>query len=133
MPEGPRCLRWWIVRPSGPAARELPLFRKALETMSVVKGVREVSSGCSLLRRRLTPRARGSDEWGEIEVNCLLKAEAIARLLVRVLLLNLIGWLGGGVVRLPERSLRRLKNWEALCLCEHDSTVWIHVDSWGMV
>ena len=95
MPEGPRCLRWWIVRPSGPAARELPLFRKALDTTSVVKGEKEVSSGCALLRRRLTPRARGSDEWGEIEVNCLLKAEAIARLLVKVLLLNLIGWLGG--------------------------------------
>ena len=29
--------------------------------------------------------------------------------------------------RLPERVLRRLKNCEALCLCEHDSTLWIHV------
>ena len=79
------------MRPSGPAARELPLFRKALDTMSGVKGAREVSSGCALLRRRLTPRARGSDEWGEIEENCLLKAVAIAWLSVRVLLLNVMG------------------------------------------
>ena len=91
MPEGPKCLRWWIVRPSGPAARELPLFRRALDTMSGVKGEREVSSGCALLRRRLTPRARGSDEWREIEVNCLLKAVAIAWLSVRVLVLNVMG------------------------------------------
>ena len=58
MPEGPRCFRWWIVRPSGPAARNLPLFCKALDTMSVVKEEREVSNGCALLMRRLTPRAR---------------------------------------------------------------------------
>ena len=31
------------------------------------------------------------------------------------------------MVRLPERVLRRLKKCEALCLCEHDSTLWIHV------
>ena len=91
MLEGSRCLRWWIVRPSGPAARNLPLFRKALDTMSVVKEEREVSNGCALLRRRLTPRARGSDEWGEIEVNCLLKAVAIAWLSERVLVLKVMG------------------------------------------
>ena len=91
MPEGPKCLRWWIVSPSGPAARELPLFRRALDTMSGVKGEKEVSSGCALLRRRLTPRARGSVEWREIEVNCLLKAVAIAWLSVRVLVLNVMG------------------------------------------
>ena len=91
MPEGPRCLRWWIVRPSGPASRNLPLFCKALDTMSAVKEEREVSNGCALLGRRLTPRAKGSDEWREIEVKCLLKAVAIAWLSVRVLVLNVVG------------------------------------------
>ena len=79
MPEGPRCFRWWMVTPSGPAARELPLSRMALETREGVKGVRDVSSGCALIRRRLTRRARGSEVWGVTEVNCLLKAVAIAR------------------------------------------------------
>ena len=31
------------------------------------------------------------------------------------------------MVRLPESVLRSLKNCEGLCLCEHDSTLWIHV------
>ena len=68
MPEGPRCLRWWMVRPSGPAARELPLFRMALETRWVVNGEREWSSGHLRRSSRLTLRAVGSEEWGVMEV-----------------------------------------------------------------
>ena len=61
------------------------------------------------------------------EVNCLLKAVAISWLRVRVLLLKVIGWLGGVWMGLPGRDLRRKKYWEVLYLCEHDSTVFIHV------
>ena len=125
-PWGPRCLRWWMVRPSGPGARELPLSRMALETESIVKRERLVSRGCDLMRFLLTRLAEGSDAWGTIEVNCLLKAVAIVRGVDRVLLLKVIGWLGAVRVLLEERDLRRDQKREVLCLCEHVSTVCIH-------
>ena len=62
-----------------------------------------------------------------MEVNCLLKAVAIARGLVWVVVWKEMGWLGGVVVWLPESVLSSLKNCVGLCLCEHDSTVLIHV------
>ena len=45
MPRGPRCFKWWMVRPSGPTARELPLSLMALETRCVVKGEMSAMSG----------------------------------------------------------------------------------------
>jgi len=101
MPRGPRCLNWWMVRPSGPAARELPLFRMALATMSGVKGEAVVFRGHLLSRSRFTRRASGSEEWGMIDVNCLLKAVDIPWLRVRVLLLKVMGWLGRVWIKTP--------------------------------
>ena len=46
----------------------------------------------------------------------MLKAVAISRLRVKVLLLKMIGWLGGAWIHLPERDLRREKYWEKLYL-----------------
>ena len=66
-------------RPSGPKARDLPPFRMAFLTACVVNGDMFVSRGCCLRNCRITLRVAGSDLWGTGEVNCLLKAEAIAR------------------------------------------------------
>ena len=44
----------------------------------------------------MTIRAKGLEEWGKVEVNCLLKAVAIARGWVRVVELKEIGWLEEG-------------------------------------
>ena len=38
MPKGPRCLRWRMVRPSGPMAVEFEEFLMASETMEGLKG-----------------------------------------------------------------------------------------------
>ena len=115
------------MRPSGPAARELPLFRMAREVYRGVKGAAVVSSGRVPLRRRFTRRAVGSLVWVMVEENCLLKAMAMSWLRVSVLLLKVMGWFGGVGVLLPESVLRSVKNWEALYLFEHDSTVCIQV------
>ena len=45
-----------------------------------------------------------------------MNAVAISRLRVRVLLLNVISWLGGVWIHLPEKDLRREKYWEVLYL-----------------
>ena len=115
------------MRPSGPAARELPLNPMALLTIEGEKGEADVSSGRCPMRRRLTRRVCGSEEWSETDVNCLQKAFAISLLRVRVLLLKVMGWFGGIVGRLFESDLRRAKYWEVLYLCEQDSTVLIQV------
>ena len=83
-----------MVRPSGPAARELPLSRTALDTRWVVNGEREWSSGHLCRSSRLTLRAEGSEEWGVMDVNCLLKAEAMEGSMERVRELKVMGWLG---------------------------------------
>ena len=83
-----------MVRPSGPMARDLPPFRMASLTACVVKGDMLVSRGCCLCRCLITLRVAGLDLWGTGEVNCLLKAEAIARCEVRVVEPNVIGWFG---------------------------------------
>ena len=54
-----------IVRPSGPAARELPsLFRMAWVTYEGWNCVLAASTGRVLIIRRLTRRVLGSEEWG---------------------------------------------------------------------
>lgn len=68
-----------MVRPSGPKARDLPPPRMACPTACVVKGDMFTSRGCCLRKCRITLRVVGSDLCGTGEVNCLLKAEAIAR------------------------------------------------------
>lgn len=131
MPRGPRCFRWWMVRPSGPAARELPLCRMASWTVCVVNAVMLVSRGWVRLRRRLTRRASGSGVSGTIVVNCLARAVAIALLFVRVLVavpeVKVMGWLGAVCVRLLESFPIVVQKCEVLCLWEHDSTVSIQL------
>ena len=59
------CFRSMIVRPSGPAARELPsLFRMAWVTYEGWNCVLAASPGRVLIIRRLTRRVSGSEEWG---------------------------------------------------------------------
>ena len=116
-----------MVRPSGPAARELPLSRTALDTRWVVNGEREWSSGHLRRSSRLTLRAEGSEEWGVMEVNCLLKAEAMEGSVDKVRELKVMGWLGVRAGRFPERVFRRDQKREGWCLCEHASTVCIHL------
>ena len=116
MPCGPKCLRWCIVRPSGPTARELPPCRMALETACVVKGEAVLSSGRLFLRFRLTRRAFGSEVCETIDVNCLLKAVAMSLSSVSVVLLKVMGWLGAAGGRLPERVRRRDQKREGFCL-----------------
>ena len=65
-------------------------------------------------------------EWGTIEVNWLMKAVAISRFLVRVLLLKVMGWLGGVGGSFPRSFLRMVKNWEVFSLCEQVSIVSVH-------
>ena len=79
-----------MVRPSGPAALELPLSRIAFEIRDGEKGERygSLSRGCALLRHHLTSRTRPSEKWGEVEVNCLSKTVAISRGLMRKVELN---------------------------------------------
>ena len=79
------------------------------------------------MMRRLTRRVFGSDEWGIMLVNCLQKAVAISLFLVRVRALKVMGWLGGGVVLLLDRDFMMRWNCVVLYLCEHDSSVFIHV------
>ena len=74
-----------MVRPSGPAVLELPLFLIACETISGEKRGAELSRGHSLRSFRLTIRVDGSLVWETAEVNCSAKAVAISRLRVRVL------------------------------------------------
>ena len=45
MPEGPRCLRWRMVRLSGPVALEVPDFFMADKVSAVVKKGKEWSRG----------------------------------------------------------------------------------------
>ena len=61
--------------------------------------------------------------WGTIEVNWFMKAVAISRFLVRVLLLKVMGWLGAVGGSFPRSFLRMVKNWEVLSLCEQVSIV----------
>ena len=91
-----------------------------------MKGEREWSSGHLRRSSRLTLRAVGSDVWGVMEVNCLLKAVAMERWVEKIELLKVIGWLGVWVGRFPERDYMRDQKWEGWCLCEHASTVCIH-------
>ena len=107
-PNGPRFLRWWIVKPSGPTLLELPLSLIAWATILVVKRCVELSSGHSLGSSRLTIWVDGSLVWSTIEMNCLSKAVAIYRLWVRVLNEKVIGWLWGIAVHSPLRDLSRL-------------------------
>ena len=79
------------------------------------------------MMRLLTRLVLGSEEWGMTEVNCLQKALAMSLFWVSVRELKVMGWLGGVVTLLFERDLRRRKYCEVLYLCEHDSTVLIHV------
>ena len=79
------------------------------------------------MTRRLTRRVLGSDEWGIMLVNCLQKALAMSLLRVSVRWPKVMGWFGGVVVVLLESDLRRRKYCDVLYLCEHDSTVFIHV------
>ena len=80
-----------MVRPSGPAARELPLFLITYETISGKKWGTELSSGHSLRSFHLTISEGGSLVWETAEVNCLKKLFAIYRLRVRVLEGNVMG------------------------------------------
>ena len=66
------------MRPSGPVARDVPLFRMAFRTVCVVKGEMLVSSGHSLRRRRLTCLVVGSCVCGTTDVNCFVNAVAIS-------------------------------------------------------
>ena len=50
-----------MVKPSGPAAREVPLSRMVFETESIVNFSMVGSSGWDLRRSRLTRRVSGSD------------------------------------------------------------------------
>ena len=111
-----------MVSPSGPAARELPLLRMARATVPVVKGDALLLRGHLLRRSLLTRRVLRSLLCGVMDVNCLLKAVAISRSLVSVRVLKVMGWLGGGLVDLPERDLIMDQKCGMLCLCEHDST-----------
>ena len=63
---------------------------------------------------------------GTIEVNWLMKAVAISRFLVRVLLLKVMGWLGAMGGSLPRSFLRMVKSWEVLSLWEQVSIVSLH-------
>ena len=73
-----------MVRSSGPAARELPLFLIACETISGEKQDIELSSGRSLWSFfLLTIRVDGSLVWETEEVNCI--AKTISTLRVRYL------------------------------------------------
>ena len=67
-----------MVRSSGPAAKELPPFLIACETISAEKRDTELSSGDSLWSFRLTIRADGSLVLETVEVNCSAKAVAIS-------------------------------------------------------
>lgn len=55
-------------------------------------------------------RVKGLEEWGEIEVNCLLKEFAMSLEAVWVLFGKEMGWLGGMEFFLPERDLRMDQN-----------------------
>ena len=91
MPRGPMCFRCRIVRPSGPAARELPLFLMARAMCWGWKNVVAVSRGRVLMMCLLTRRVSGSEEWGTMEVNSLQKALAMSLFLQRVRELKVIG------------------------------------------
>ena len=58
-PRGPRCWRCRMVRPSGPAARELPPFLMARETMKTEKGLRLWLSRWDPVMERLSLRVSG--------------------------------------------------------------------------
>ena len=64
MASGPMYFRCMIVRPSGLAARELPLFRIAWVTYERWNCVLAASRGRVLMIRRLTRRVLESEEWG---------------------------------------------------------------------
>ena len=66
------CDRWLIHQV------ELSLFRIAAMTSQVEKGVAVVLSGCVIRRHLLTQRASGFKERSFMEVNCLLKEDAIS-------------------------------------------------------
>ena len=116
-----------MVRPSGPAARELPPCRMAWVTRWGVNGEAVVTRGRSEMMRRLTRRVFESDEWGMMLVNCLQKAVAISLFLVRMRELKVMGWLGGGMTLLVDRDLMMRWSCDVLYLCEHDSSVLIHI------
>ena len=69
-------------------------------TWTGVKRRREWSSGRRLMRRRSRREARV--RLGEQPVNCLQKALAMEVVMERLLLPNMIGWLGATAVFFPE-------------------------------
>lgn len=56
MPRGPRCLRWSILRLSGPRAVEFEDLEMASLTWASVKGVKFLSRGWALWSLRMTLR-----------------------------------------------------------------------------
>lgn len=71
-------------------------------------------------------RVKGLEEWGEIEVNCLLKELAMSLEAVWVLFGKEIGWLGGMEFFLPERDLRTDQNLVGLDLWLAEERVSCH-------
>ena len=74
-----------MVRSSGSAARELPLYLIACKTISREEWGTELSSEHSIWSFGLTIRVDWSMELGTSEVNCLAIDVAISPLQVRVL------------------------------------------------
>ena len=63
--------------------------------------------------------------WGFKQVNCFVKRAAIEEDLVSVLCEKLIGWLGEGSARFPDKERRRRQNFLVF-------VVWEHVEMWSV-
>ena len=110
MPAGPRCLRWSVVKLSGPIAVELRLLPIAVSTDSGVNGVKLLSSLCFWCIRRIIRLVLGSVLCVVVAVNCLLNLFAMDCCLVKVLFWKLMGWFGGWFVRFPDSERMRFQN-----------------------
>ena len=132
MPLGPRCFRWRIVILSGPAAVEFLHFRIVSATMCGEKGFRLLFSLWVAWILRIVFLVVGLEECRDTLVNCLLKRFAMESGLVRILEPNLIGWLGGGWVFLPDNERMRSQNFFGLVLGVADvmCLLQVSVNSW---
>lgn len=122
--QGPRCLRWIEVRPSGPVADELLAALIASRVLIGRKGAKFLSMGCFKRGVRRTLRVLGL--WGRILVRKLQKFLAMSGALVKALPFKVFGWLGGGWVLLPERDFRRGQNLVVSAFCVQDSILSLH-------
>ena len=118
-PVGPRCLRWRMVFPSGPAAVELPLSLRKWVSRWGVKGVALLLR--SFLRIFLIV-LQVSIVWVRMVllVNYWQNAFEMSLWSVKILLLEEIGWLGYCVGFLPESDLMSLKYLDGWFSKEHD-------------